>query len=406
MATQSSIEILTDEAIIDYTRSEGRDRVVTNHKDINLNYSADYPFKPNTGGLFDEFFGSPFEDKCLCGKIDKPGPVCPACGYQVLDKSEALRRFARCELGFYYLQDTRFDIFMELFEDVFADSKITLDFIGEDFRNCNYSVRGGGKKLSIKTFDTCQFEYDPKKKELTISQAITELGKCSYEGLLKIFEDNFKDKLPDLRKLVNRYYLILPPILRPFTFNYKNGKKVPDFHELNNWYRIVILLCCSNNSSADNNKELEKNKLLNVLDEFKTPGEKARYIALLRAMLNKGRFWSTKLLKASKENLARQSYAVRTKNSARCPIIPSTTLAIDEVGIPRHIAYEMCRSGFIAYLQEQRNFTYQEAKRSTVEEYDNPELQKLFKEYAEKQVVLKNCTYLLTREVKTLQRIL
>jgi hypothetical protein len=48
----------------------------------------------------------------------------------------------------------------------------------------------------------------------------------------------------------------------------------------------------------------------------------------------------------------------------------------------------MCRSGFIAYLQEQRNFTYQEAKRSTVEEYDNPELQKLFKEYAEKQVVL------------------
>jgi DNA-directed RNA polymerase beta' subunit len=64
-------------------------------------------------------------------------------------------------------------------------------------------------------------------------------------------------------------------------------------------------------------------------------------------------------------------------------------LAIDEVGIPRHIAYEMCRSGFIGYLQEKMNFTYQEAKRSTMNEYENPEIQKLFKEYAEKQVVLR-----------------
>lgn len=388
MATQSSIEILTDEAIIDYTRGEGRDRIVTNHKDVNLNYTADYPFKPKTGGLFDEFFGSPFEDKCLCGKIDKVGPVCPYCGYQVLDKGEALRRFARVELGFFYLQDTRFDIFMNLFNDVFSDTKITLDFIGDDFKTCNYSVRGGGKKMGIKTFDSCQFEYDPKKKELVISQTITDMAKCSYEGLLDIFEKNFPERLPDLRKLVNRYYLILPPILRPFTFNYIDGKKVPDFHELNNWYRLVILLCSSSLQGSDDN-EGEKFGFYNVMTQLQTPGERVRYIALLRTMLNKGRYWSTELLKASKDNLARESYAVRTKNSARSAIIPSTTLAIDEVGIPRHIAYEMCRSGFIEYLQEKRNFTYQEAKRSTLHEYENPELQKLFKEYAEKQVVLR-----------------
>lgn len=388
MAIQSSIEILTDEAIIDYTRDENRDRVVTNHRDINLNFSADYPFKPRTGGLFDEFFGSPFEDKCLCSKIDKVGPVCPFCGYQVLDRSEALRRFARCELGFYYLQDTRFDIFLDLFNNVFADTKIVYDFIGDDFRTAGYSIRGSGKKLSIKAFDSCQFDYDPKKKELTISQVVTDLGKASYEGLLKIFEDHFKDRLGDYRKLINRYYLILPPILRPFTFNYKGGKKVPDFHELNNWYRLVILFCCANSQNSDDT-ELEKHGLYGVLDKLETPGEKARYIALLRAMLNKGKYQATELLKTSKENLARESYAVRTKNSARCPIIPSTTLAIDEVGIPRHIAYEMCRSGFIGYLQEKMNFTYQEAKRSTMNEYENPEIQKLFKEYAEKQVVLR-----------------
>ncbi len=388
MATQSSIEILTDEAIVDYSRGETRDRIVNNHKDINLSFTADYPFKPRTGGLFDEFFGSPFEDKCLCGKIDKVGPVCPYCGYQVLDKSEALRRFARVELGFFYLQDTRFEIFMNLFNDVFSDSKITLDFIGDDYRNGNYSIRGGGKKMSIKLFDSCQFNYDPKKKELTISQVIDDMGKCSYEGLLKIFEEHFPGRLADLRKLVNRYYLILPPILRPFTFNYINGKKVPDFHELNNWYRLVVLLCCSNLQNTEEN-EAEKFGFYNVMEQLKTPGERVRYIALLRAMLNKGRFWSTELLKASKDNLARESYAVRTKNSARSPIIPSTTLAIDEVGIPRHIAYEMCRSGFIGYLQEKMNFTYQEAKRSTLHEYENPEIQKLFKEYAEKQVVLR-----------------
>ena len=361
---QSSIEILTDDAIIDYSRGEDRDRVVTNHRDVNLNYSSDYPFKPRTGGLFDEFFGSPFEDTCLCRKVDKVGAVCPFCGYQVLDRQEALRRFARCELGFYYLQDTRFDIFLEFFNEVFADSKINYDFIGDDFRAAGYSIRGGGKKLSIKAFDSCQFDYDPKKKELTISQVITDLGKCSYEGLIKIFEDNFPSHLNELRKLINRYYLILPPLLRPFTFNYKNGKKVPDFHELNNWYKLVILFCCSNNQNSDDG-EIEKFGFLSVLDSFKTPGEKARYIALLRAMLNKGKYWSTELLKASKDNLARESYAVRTKNSARCPIIPSTTLAIDEVGIPRHLAYEMCRSGFIKYLMRERNFTEGEAFRCT-----------------------------------------
>jgi hypothetical protein len=48
----------------------------------------------------------------------------------------------------------------------------------------------------------------------------------------------------------------------------------------------------------------------------------------------------------------------------------------------------MCRSGFCEYLEKELNFTKQEAIRSTKEEYDNPEIQKLFKEYAEKQIVI------------------
>ena len=61
---------------------------------------------------------------------------------------------------------------------------------------------------------------------------------------------------------------------------------------------------------------------------------------------------------------------------------------MDEIGIPLHLAYEMCREGFIKHLIKELNFTEEEAEKSTKEEYENPELMRLFKEYAENQVVL------------------
>ena len=109
-----------------------------------------------------------------------------------------------------------------------------------------------------------------------------------------------------------------------------------------------------------------------VTSKFNTPGERVRYTALLRALLNAGKKEATALLNTSKENLARDLYSVRTKNSARCPIIPSTTLAIDEISVPIHIAYEMCREGFLDYLMKELNFTKNEALKATKEEYNNP----------------------------------
>jgi hypothetical protein len=49
----------------------------------------------------------------------------------------------------------------------------------------------------------------------------------------------------------------------------------------------------------------------------------------------------------------------------------------------------MCRSGFCQYLQKELNFTKAEALKSTRDEYTNPKIQELFKEYAEKQIVIK-----------------
>lgn len=375
-----SLELLTDEAILDYSKSDGKDRVLFDHRDLNLKFDRVQPY---AGGVYDvDTFGSPIADRCICGKIRRPSSEpCPNCGARVFTREEGLRRFARIELPFYYLNDLRFDIFKSLFDDIFAESKIVLDFMGDDLKRNGYSARGA-KKMGIKVFDTCQFEYNPTLKELKISEFITDEAKCSYEGLMKIIEEHFPARLTEYKKLINRYYLVQPAMMRPFTLTIKDGKRIMGSHKLSIWYSDIISLCCVEDKKS-NQVNYE-----DTISKFATPGERVRYTALLRAFLNTGKKEATELLNTTKENLARGLYSVRTKNSARCPIVPSTTLAIDEIGVPRHIAYEMCREGFIKYLMSELNFTEEEAKKATKNEADNPETQKLFKEYAEKQIVL------------------
>lgn len=375
-----SLELLTDEAIIDYTRSDGKDLIINNHRDLNLKYDK---VSPVPGGVYDvAIFGSPMEDRCICGKIRQPSAEpCPNCGARVFTREEGLRRFARIELPFYYLNELRFDIFKDLFDDIFSDVKKELDFYGDDLKVGGYSSRGS-KKLGIKVFDTCQFEYDHKKKVLKISEFITDEEKCSYEGLLKIIENHFPERLVEFKKLINRYYIVLPAIMRPFTIGVRGGKKVMGSHKLSLWYSIVVRFCCVEDTVGNDLNYAE------VMSKLNSPGERVRYTAMLRAFLNAGKKEATELLNTSKENLARELYSVRTKSSARCPIVPSTDLAIDELSVPVHIAYEMCREGFIEYLQQELNFTKSEALKATRQEADNPETQKLFKEYAERQIVL------------------
>lgn len=382
-----SLEMLTDEAILDYTRGDGKDRVLTDHRDINLQCDGVSAWP---GGVYDvQAFGSPMEDRCICGhthrKPSEPSTEpCPRCGARVLSREDGLRRFARIELPFYYLNELRFDVFKSFFDDVFSSSEIKLDFMGDDLKRNGYSTARGGKRLGIKVFDTCQFNYNATKNQLTISEFITDLDKCSYEGIMAIIEKHFPTRLNEYKKLVNRYYLVLPSMMRPFTLtrDAKDNTRKMGTHKLSIWYSSIIYFCCVEDKKS-NSVNYE-----DTINSFSTPGEKARYNALLRAYLNTGKKEATGLLNTSKENTARELYAVRTKNSGRCPIVPSTTFAIDEIGVPTHIAYEMCREGFIKYLMQELNFTEKEARKATKDEALNPETQKLFKEYAEKQIVL------------------
>lgn len=368
----ASLEILTDEAIIDYTRRGNKNFILTDHRDVDGRYKYLYPYR---GGVYDpEIFGSAYSDRCYCGKIrGLSKEPCPECGAAVLSEEEALRRFARIELPFYYLNSLRFDVFKEFIDDIFSEGRVVTDFTDEPSKLGFNSV--GSRRLNQKVYDSCQFEYDAASKELKVTNKITDESKCSYEGLMKIISENFPGRLTQYKSFINKLYLVLPSYMRPPSIKVQNGKKSIGIHKLTRWYELIIRLCCV----AD--LESKTSNYARVMKMFKSPGERVKYTALLRAMLNFGRREATDLLNSSKQNLARELYAVRTKNSLRCPIVPSTTLPIDEVQVPRHLAYELCRSGFIKYLVEQYGFTEEQAKASTKIESDNPELQRAFDEY-------------------------
>lgn len=368
----ASLDILTDEGIIDYTRRGNKNFILSDHRDINDKNKYLCPYRR---GVYDpEIFGSAYSDRCYCGKLrGLSKEPCPECGAAVLSESESLRRFARIELPFYYLNDLRFGVFKEFIDNLFSDCKIITKFTDEPAK-LGYST-GRSKRLNQKVYDSCQFEYDPASKELVITDVITDVDKCSYEGLMAIISEHFPGSLNQYKDFINRLYIVMPASMRAPSIIRRGITKHPVIPRLSVWYEVILRLCCSANLEA---KTSNYDRVMKML---KTPGERVKYTALLRALLNVGKREATSLLNTSKENLARIMHSVRTKNSMRCPIVPSTTLPIDEIQVPRHLAYEMCRSGFVKFLIEQYNFTEEQAVFSTMNEYDNEDLQRAFDEY-------------------------
>lgn len=374
----ASLEILTDEDILDYTRRGSKDFVLTTHKDLYLKKKTPSPIR---GGVYDvEIFGSPYRDRCVCGKVRTvSNEPCPECDSIVYSKIEALRRFARIELPFYYLNSMRFDVFQEFINRVFPDKDFQFsDATGELYK------KGSRFKLTQKVYDSCQFEWDDVNKKLIVSDVITDEDKSSYEGILAILEQYKPNEVLEYKSYINRLYLVLPAIMRPFSYTVRNGSPEVGIPNLTTWYQIILRFMCP----EDTDKNASNYNV--VMSQFRTPGERVKYKALLRVMLENGIRQATSLLNSSKQNLARDLYSIRTSNSGRCPIVPAVDLPADEVEIPIHLAYEICRSGFIKYLMNEFNFSEDQAISSTKEEAFNPEMQRLFKKYAEGRVVVIN----------------
>lgn len=372
----ATLEILTDEAIVDYTRRGNKNYVLTSHKDFDL--GGRY-LKPYRRGPYDpEIFGSCYTDRCYCGKIHTfTNEPCPECNARVFRMEDALRKFARIELPFYYLNALRFNIFSDFINELFKDSTIETDF-SDTPENLGFN-KPGSRRFSQKVYDLCQFEYDPSLKELRITDKITSLEKCSYEGLMDIIENHFPDRLVQYKEFINRFYLVMPAVMRPPALIPQSGSKKPKvgFSKMSIWYVTILTFCCAANRDAG------VNNYTKVMNSLKSPREKAAYNALLRSLLIYGNNMATDLLRTSKENLARSNYSIRMKNSLRCPIVPDVDIQIDQVKIPRHLAYEICRDGFIKYIMEKYNFSEEEAKLSTRIEAMNPEMQQEFTDYVE-----------------------
>ena len=88
-------------------------------------------------------------------------------------------------------------------------------------------------------------------------------------------------------------------MMRPYSLVMRGSNKKMNVHKLSLWYSIIIRLCCVKDTDA-NPQNYE-----DVIKQFKTPGERVRYTALLRAMLNSGKKLATDLLNTSKKNEAK-----------------------------------------------------------------------------------------------------
>ena len=105
----------------------------------------------------------------VCGKIRQASPdpqPCPYCGTKVYTRDAALRRFARIELPSIILMLSVSKSLNRNSMRYSKDTKIIMNFNDKNLSRMGYANGRGSKRIGIKVFDTCQFDYSPKRKNL------------------------------------------------------------------------------------------------------------------------------------------------------------------------------------------------------------------------------------------------
>lgn len=358
-------ERLTDSEIDNLSQG----RVITNDKDFQLNRNSKYEknrLYPVVGGVYDsDFFGSIYTDTCNCGKTHSVDVVCQRCGSRVLPEEEKYKRYARIDLDFYYVMNTKLLGLIGLLNELPLDLSKAMDF---------FSFRRISNSSAPKICELCQFDWDEELQEIAVNPIITNELHSSYEGLELIIKEHFPNKLNDFRSLVNKKVLVIPAVYRMATFNPYDPVTKLSIPIISSVYQSMVYL------------KLQIREAL--ANQYSEPSERVLVKALLRRYCAKFPGVLSEVMKPSKENLLRTIMSARMDNSGRAPIIGDPSLAIDEVKIPIHLAYEICKVDFINYLVDKLGITLKKAelkyKRATNDILD------LFRQYAPTRRVIVN----------------
>jgi len=350
MDQSNKVIFLTDELIATYTG----DNVLTEYQDIHLNYTT--RLVPYANGVYDsKIFGSIFSNRCNCGQVKIPGIKCPRCGSMILDEVQAYRRYARIDLPIYYCNKLKFQNLIKFLRSSF---QFKSNFSSDEF--------AGEKLFSQKVFDTLQFNLVDKDKDIIeVTDNITDVTKCSYEGILDIILENYPDKLNRYKSYINSSIIVLPIIMRPPHYSVVDKTKLEN-EQLTTIYKNIIY-------ASENYYKV-------WYGEIKTEPGKAIFNATFRNFINSITRNISDLVKSSKANIARQMQSTRISNSGRCTIVPAPNLNVDEVYIPRHLMYECCKDEFIDYLKDKLGISVTKAE-LMYNNANNDEVQGYFDDY-------------------------
>ena len=347
------VNILTDELIDTYAMNN----VINQYRDIDLKVKV--RIDPYPHGVYDqEIFGSIFADRCNCGLTKTKGVRCPRCGATVLSEVEAFKRFGKIELPLYYTTNLKRQQLIKFLQTNFG--------IQKDLQSSYYTKVSWS---SPKVLDICQWEYDEDHQTLTITDNITDFRKCSYEGLFEIIRTHKPDLLAEYRAYINNKIIVLPVIIRAPEITIVDGSKVLKDKHLTTVYKNIIY--CA------------KEYYPQIFPTLKSESGKAIFRGSLRNLITTSLNKISRLQQSSKENLARSMQSNRIANSGRSVIVPDSSLPADQVKIPRHLMYELCKTEFIEYLQDKMKIDKMTAMQVYTQQATSDEVQKLFTEYVE-----------------------
>lgn len=329
-----TVNKLTDKVRFDLAKGQ----ILTSYGDFELkkfqpNKMPGKPTLPTVpGGIFDsKIFGSPYTYRCECGLTEGQGKTCPMCHSHINTEEESLSAIGLIKSPIYFINPIALDGLNVLLKNTFT----------------------GVPKITLELLYTRFFTYDQESNSLVISDDVANLinpdfTELSIEGLIKIFEKYKKSSLDRLMELVQRYIIVRPVSMRPWSYTYKSwvGTRVLEKHQLNFQYQSLIYIT---------------NELVQNLDLSQMNAEDIVYsFASIRLSISKILGGMSDLIKTSKASSIRQGFGTRVPNSSRAVAVADPTLEIDQVSLPIGMCFEIFRDRYINWYIERYGVTSEE----------------------------------------------